>query len=129
MKRKLVSPMVLLVAASFGPAVFPQYQEPTKVDTGRYGNPTSTARILQDSIFGVIKKINPSELVLEKTAHGIDQPIKLEPKTKYVHDGKSSSLASLKVGDQVNVLVKKNKKTGELSATKVYSGLVLTPGS
>ncbi len=99
--------------------------EPKKAKTARFGNPTSTARVFQDYLYGVVKKIETktNELVMDKTKFGIDQTIKLEPKTKYIHDGKPSSLASLKVGDQVYVDVRKDKKTGDMVAKKVVSGV------
>ncbi len=101
-------------------------REPKKAQTARYGNPTSTARAFQDYLYGVIKKLDAKEMVLDKTVFGIDQTIKLEPKTKYIHDGKPSFFDQLKVGDQVYVETKKDKKTGDLLAKKVVTGVGAT---
>jgi hypothetical protein len=113
---------ILLSGAITAPAPRAQH-EPPKPATARYGNPTSTARVFQDYLYGVIKKINANELVLEKTKFGVDQAFKLEPKTKYIRDDKPTSLDDLKVGDKVWVDVKKDKKTGELIAKKVVTGM------
>ena len=101
-------------------------KEPAKPETARFGDPSSTARIYQTYLYGVIKQISASEMVLEKTKFGIDQAFKLEPKTKYLHDGKPAAHDRLKVGDQVWVDVKKNKKTGDMIAKKVVTGVAFT---
>lgn len=93
-----------------------------KTPTGRFGDPTGIARQYQSYISGVIKKINKEEMVLEKTRFGVDTTIKLPAKTKYVHNQKPGKFEDLKVGDQVFVDVKTDKKTGEMSAKKVVSG-------
>ena len=93
-------------------------------DTGRFGDPTGIARKYQNYLFGVVKKIGKDEIVLEKTRFGIDTTIKLLPKTKYVHNEKRSSLKELKVGEQVYVDVKTDKKTGDMSAKKIVSGML-----
>ncbi len=100
-----------------------------KTGKPRFGDPTSTARHFQDYIYGVVKKIDPkaNELVLDKTKFGIDQTYKLDSKTKVVRDGKPSSLDALKVGDQVFVEVKKDKKTGVEIAAKIVTGVGATP--
>lgn len=98
----------------------------TKADTARFGNPTSTARVFQDTIYGVVKKIGKDELVLQKTVQGVDQALKLEPKTKFIRDRKSASRSDLKVGDQVYVEVKKDKKSGQMIAKKVVTGVAAT---
>jgi uncharacterized protein DUF5666 len=96
--------------------------------TARFGNPTSIARIYQDYVYGVVKKIDAkgNELILDKTLFGDDQTFKLQSKTKFIHDGKPSHLGQLKVGDEVYVKVHKNKKTGEMTARKVVSGVMPT---
>jgi hypothetical protein len=113
---------IVLGGAIAAPALQAQ-REPPKPATARYGNPTSTARAFQDYLPGVIKKITANELVLEKTKFGVDQAFKLEPKTKYIRDDKPASLDDLKVGESVLVDVKKDKKTGELIAKKVVTGM------
>jgi hypothetical protein len=117
--RVSLMPAVLIALAL--PNLF-ALQKDTKADTARFGDPTSTARPLQDYIYGVVKKIDKTELTLDKTISGVDEVFKLEPKTKFIRDGKQSLLQDLKVGDQVFVEVKKNKKTGDQIAKKVVTG-------
>ena len=127
MSIKVISLAVLLTSgvATLWAAV---QSEPKRAQTGRFGNPTSTARAFQDYLYGVIKKLDAKQLVLDKTVFGIDQSVLLGPKTKYVHDGKPSSFDRLNVGDQVYVEVKKDKKSGDLIATRVVTGVGATPG-
>lgn len=99
---------------------------PQKADTGRFGDPTGIAREYQTYLYGVIKRIGKDEIVLDKTKFGVDTTVKLLPKTKFIHDRKPSDLEQLKVGDQVYVDVKTDKKTGDLSAKKVISGIMPT---
>jgi hypothetical protein len=103
-------------------------REPVKAGTARYGDPTSTAQIYQGYLYGVIEKINPDEMVLSKTKYGIAQSFKFERKTKFIHDGKPSSLDHLKVGDGVWVDVKTDKKSGNLIAKKVVTGTDVATG-
>jgi hypothetical protein len=95
-----------------------------KPETARFGNPTTVARQLQDLFYGVIKSLDKKEMVLEKTKFGLDQTIRLNEKTKYVHDGEPSTLDRLKVGDQVWLQIKNDKKTGDMIAEKVLSGVI-----
>ena len=120
--------LVGLFACVVGAPAAAAQREPKKAQTARYGDPTSTARAFQDYLFGVIKKLDAKEMVLDKTVFGIDQAIKLEAKTKFIHDGKPSSFNQLKVGDQVYVETKKDKKTGDLLAKKVVTGVGATSG-
>jgi hypothetical protein len=99
--------------------------KPVKVGTARYGDPTSTARKYQNFLYGVIKTLDANGMVLEKTKVGIDQTLKFQPKTKFIHDQKPSSREDLKVGEQVYVDVHEDKKTGDLYAKKVVSGIVV----
>ncbi len=103
-----------------------QTKEPPKPENARFGNPTSTARHLQKFLYGVVKKVGAQELVLDKTKYGVDQPVKLDARTKFVRDGKPSSLDELKAGDPVYVDVKTDKKTGTMTAKEVVSGLINT---
>lgn len=113
---------VLLACAATG---FSQgTKPPAKPETGRFGDPTGIARKYQTYLYGVIKKISKDELILEKTRFGVDTTIKLLSKTKYVSDEKPSTFDQLKVGEQVYVDVKTDKKTGDLSAKKVVSGII-----
>jgi hypothetical protein len=101
-------------------------QEKTvKAGTARYGDPTSTARKYQNLLSGVIKTIDAHGMVLEKTKAGFDQTFKFQPKTKFIHDNKPSSREDLKVGDQILVDVREDKKTGDLYAKKVITGIVV----
>ncbi len=110
-----------------GPTSWAQLR-PEKAGTPRFGDPTSTARAFQDYIYGVIKKIDTktSELVLDKTKFGVEQTYKLDPKTRYIRDGKPSSLTDLKVGDPAFVDVRREKKTRQLVVKKVLTGIALT---
>jgi hypothetical protein len=101
---------------------------PVMPDNARFGNPNGYARNYQDYLYGVITKVDASALVLDKTKFGIPETIRLIPKTKYVFNGKKSSLKQLKPGDMVYVQVKKDKKSGDLTAKKVVSGMGATPG-
>ena len=117
-----------MVAALAGPALVAQDKKDTaKPDNARFGNPTSIGRALQGDLYGVVKSVKDGELVLDKTKFGVDQTIKLEPKTKYVRDGKSSSLDKIKVGDPVYVDVKTDKKTKAMTAKKITSGIIGAP--
>jgi hypothetical protein len=103
----------------------PAQEKTVKAGTARFGDPTSTARKYQNFLSGVVKKLDADGMVLEKTKAGIDQTFKFQPKTKFIHDDKPSSREDLKVGDQVYVDVHEDKKTGDLYAKKVVSGIVV----
>jgi len=75
--------------------------------------------------YGVVKAISGNEIVLTKTDAGMDETFKLDKKTKFIHDGKSSSPDSVKVGDKVWVDARQNKKSGDSIARKVVSGTSL----
>lgn len=101
----------------------PNEKQPIEASTGRFGDPTSVARKYQDYLYGVIKEVSPSELVLTKTKFGVDQSFKLNKKTKITVDGKPSSIDKLKAGEGVYIDIDTNKKTGEFIAKKVVSGV------
>jgi len=116
---------IFLAGALAAPALFAQGQKDTaKPDGGRFGNPTGIATGLKSDLYGVVKSVKDGEIILDKTKYGVDQTIKLLPKTKYVRNGKSSSWDQLKVGDTVYVDVKTDKKTKEKTAKKITSGVV-----
>lgn len=122
--KKVIIPLFLtlmLVIPSGSPA---QSTDPKKPENARFGNPTTTARQLQDLFYGVVKSVDKKEMVLEKTKFGIDQTIVLTEKTKYVHDGEPGTVEHLKVGDQVWIRIKTDKKTGDMRAELVLSGVV-----
>jgi hypothetical protein len=97
--------------------------EPAKPGEPRFGNPTSTGRALQDYVYGVIKHIEKEGLIVDKTPYGDGQNFKLDHKTKFVHDGKPSTFEALKVGDKVWIDVKVEKKTRQMIAKKVVTGV------
>lgn len=93
---------------------------------GRFGDPNVFGMNYQDYFYGVVSKIKPDALVLTKTKIGVPQTIHLTKKTKFVRDRKKSALADLKVGEMVYVDVKTDKKTGDMTARKVVSGMDVT---
>jgi hypothetical protein len=128
MSARAISLFVLMACALVARAIpAPQGTKPVKPDNVRFGDPTSIGRNLQDDLYGVIKKIGKNEIILDKTKFGVDQSIRLEPKTKYVRDQKASSLDKLEIGDPVYVNVKTEKKTGVMTAKKVTSGVIAAP--
>jgi multidrug efflux pump subunit AcrA (membrane-fusion protein) len=96
-----------------------------KAGTARFGDSTGTARKYENFLYGVIKTIDANGMVLQKTRSGIDQSFRFDRKTQFIHDVKVSSRENLKVGDQVWVDVHKDKKTGDLYAKKVVTGIVV----
>jgi len=98
-------------------------KQPVTSSTGRFGDPTTIAIKYRDYLFGIIKEKNPNELILTKTKFGVEQAFKLNKKTKFIQDDKPSSFDKLKVGDRIYVDVDKDKKTGDLIAKKVVSGV------
>jgi len=97
--------------------------EPTKPGEPRFGNATSTGRAFQDYVYGVIKQIDKGDLIVDKTSFGDGQKFRLDRKTKFIHDGKPSTFEDLKVGDRVWIDTKAEKKTGEMTAKKVVTGV------
>lgn len=79
----------------------------------------------QDYLYGIVKELNKDAMVLTKTKSGTDQTFKFNKKTKFIHDGKSSSIESLQLGDKVWVDVDTDKKTGNFIARKVVTGVLL----
>lgn len=79
--------------------------------------------------FGILKECSKDGLVLSKTQAGVDVTYKFDKKTKFIRDGKSSKLAALKAGDEVWVDADQNKKTGDLIAHKVVSGVFVMPSN
>jgi len=117
---------VVVLALSIGVVVAPSasaQHDTSQPETARFGNPTGAARTLEGYIYGVVKKVGTDELILDKPEFGDEQLFKLEAKTKYIHDGKPSALGKLKVGDEVWLDVKRDKKTGDMTAVKVVTGI------
>ena len=122
--RKILMATTIAAASMATVAAAPQNEkQPIVSDTGRFGDATSIARKYQDYLYGVVKEVNPNELILTKTKFGVDQAFKLNKKTKFTVDGKPSSFDKIKVGDGVYVDVDTNKRTGDLTAKKVVSGV------
>ena len=96
-------------------------QKPPKNETARFGTADDGSRAFQDYLYGVVKSVSKTELVLNKTALGDEQVFLLSPKTKFIQNGKPSSLENLKIGDKVWVDKKKNK-AGDMLALKVLTG-------
>lgn len=93
-------------------------------DNARFGNPTDTARNLQNYVYGVIKSVGSTEIVCDKTEFGDDQAFKLDKKTRFLRDGKPAAAGDLKAGDKVWVKIRKEKKTGDLVALRVVAGVL-----
>jgi hypothetical protein len=131
MNLRLIPPIIALTLLGFLPVAFAQVA-PGRNDNARFGaprpgNPTAAVRPYQDYLYGVIKSVAKGEIVLDKTKFGIDQTIKLVPKTKFIRDGKLSRPEDLKIGEDVFVETKKDKKTGEMVAKKIVTGAAVTP--
>ncbi len=117
---RLLSLLLTLVLLSLPAAGL---QEPDhSANVTRLGNPTGTARHFEKYLYGVVKKITDKEIVLTKTMMGIDQTFQIVKKTKFILDGKSTKVGSIKVGDGVYVDHKEDKK-GNLIAKKVLTGV------
>ena len=97
-------------------------QDPPKTETARFGTPEAGKLAFQDYLYGVVKSISKTEMVLDKTALGDGQVFQLSSKTKFIQDGKPSSLENFKAGDKVWVDRKKNK-AGDMLALKVLTGV------
>ncbi len=118
---------ILITVAVAAPCAWAQRTTaPQAPNNERFGIPTGIARVYQDYMYGVIAKVGKNDFVLTKTKFGIPETIKLDRKTKFIRNGKRSSVSQFKVGDQVYVDVKTNKKTGDMLAKKVVRGLDVT---
>jgi hypothetical protein len=127
MKVQKILAIIVLAATCVGTvAAAPQSdKQPIVSSTGRFGDPSGTAIMYRDYLYGVIKQLNPDEIILTKTKFGVDQTFKVKKKTKIILDGKASTLDKLKVGDKVYIDVDTDKRTGVLSAKKVVDGVVV----
>ncbi|HEX5410603.1 MAG TPA: hypothetical protein VFZ27_01940 [Terriglobia bacterium] len=100
------------------------YQSPAAPGAaGRLENAISVGGKYQNYIYGVVKKIGKDQIILDKTRYGDDQVFKLEHKTKFVDNGKRSTLAALKAGDMVWIDAKVDKKTNDKTAKQVITGI------
>jgi hypothetical protein len=91
--------------------------------TGRLEDAISVAGKYQNYVYGVIKKIDKHELIVDKTRFGNNQVFKLDHHTKFVKNGKHSTLAQFKVGDMIWIDAKLNKKKHEKFARKIITGV------
>jgi hypothetical protein len=123
MNLRIIGILVTLCLVIAVPAT--AQEKTVQAGTARFGDPSGTARKYQDLLSGVIKTVDANGMVLEKTKAGIDQTVKFQPKTKFVHDDKPGSRDDLKVGDQVYVEVREDKKKGDLYAKRVLTGIVV----
>lgn len=122
--RKIILSFIAVILTVAAAGFAQSTDAPSRPETARFGDPTGIARKYQNYLYGVIKKIGKDEMTLEKTRFGVDTTIKLLPKTKYVYNEKRSTLKELKVGDQVYVDIKTDKRTGDMSAKKIVSGML-----
>jgi multidrug efflux pump subunit AcrA (membrane-fusion protein) len=124
MKARTMLAGVLLVLG-FGVAARAQRADsaPAPPSNARFGDPSITAPNYQDYHYGVIKSVGESTLVCDKTEFGDDQPFRVEKKTKFTRDGKASTASALKAGDKVWMKIRTDKRTGEMTALKVVSGV------
>jgi len=81
----------------------------------------------ENYLYGVIKELSKEDMVLSGTKAGTDQTFTINKKTKFIQDGKDTSLKSLKVGEEVWVDADEDKKTGGLIARKVIGGIFVMP--
>jgi len=129
MKLRMILLMLILgLMGSSAPAAAQQPdKDPPKPNNARFGDPTTVAPEYQGFLYGVIVELNKDSMVLTKTKFGTDQTFKFNKKTKFIRDGKPNSLESMQKGDKVWVAVDKDKKSGDLIARKVITGVDLTP--
>ena len=128
MKLRRIIAITALAAAGLVTVVAASAQsdkQPVTSSTGRFGDPNTIARKYQDYLFGILKEVKPNELILSKTKYGVDQSFKITKKTKFTLDGKPSTIDKLKVGEGIYIDVDTDKKTGDLMAKKVVSGVDL----
>ena len=78
-----------------------------------------------DFLYGVVKELNKNEMVLTKTKLGADQTFKFTKKTKFINDGKGSTIEALKLGAEVWVDANQDKKTGDFIVKKVVTGVFI----
>jgi hypothetical protein len=128
MKLRRIITITALAAAGLVTVVAASAQsdkQPVTSSTGRFGDPNTIARKYQNYLFGILKEVKPNELILSKTKYGVDQGFKIIKKTKFTLDGKPSTIDKLKVGEGIYIDVDTDKKTGDLMAKKVVSGVDL----
>jgi hypothetical protein len=121
--RTIVAGLLLVLGCGMAARAQRADSAPSAPDNARFGDPTSTARNYQDFHYGVVKSVSDSALICDKTEFGDGQPFKIDRKTKFTHDGQSSKATDLKTGDKVWVKIRTDKKTGDMTALRVVSGV------
>lgn len=121
--RVLISAVLgsLMVAGAGWAQVVQSSNAPGAAD--RLENAISVAGKYQNYIYGVIKKIEKNRLIVNKTRFGNNQVFMLTHGTKFVNNGKRTTLAKLKVGDMIWIDAKLNKKKHEEIARKIIAGV------
>ncbi|HEV2426087.1 MAG TPA: hypothetical protein VGZ29_14750 [Terriglobia bacterium] len=124
MKARTILVAVLLVAGC-SMAAWAQRADsaPAPPSNARFGDPSITAPNFQDYHYGVVKSVSDSSLICDKTEFGDDQPFRIDKKTKFIRDGKLSAANDLKPGDKVWMKIRTEKRTGEMTAQRVVSGV------
>ncbi len=125
MKLSRTMMIVMLGCAPIALAQQPGQNSPLAPHS-RFGNPTSIARIYQSYIFGIVRKDEKNKLILDKTEFGNDQTFKLTKKTKFIRNDKPVKRETLKRGTMVWIDMRRDKKTGDLIARKVVTGVAPT---
>jgi hypothetical protein len=125
MKLSLAVILMMLGCTALAAGQQPGQNSPLAAHS-RFGNPSSIARIYQSYIFGVVRKATKDELVLDKTQFGNDQTFKLTKKTKFIRNDKPIKMETLRPGTMVWIDMKRDKKSGDMIASKVVTGLAPT---
>ncbi len=99
--------------------------KPVTAGTARYGIPTGTGRKYENFLSGVLKTVDENGMVLAKTKYGVDQTFVFSRKTKFLRDEKPSTWKELKVGEVIWVNARQDKKTGDLIAREVVTGIIV----
>jgi hypothetical protein len=99
--------------------------DPESTTFGIQHNTPNAGAKYQNYVFGVVKELNKEGVVLTKTVSGEDRTFKFNKKTKFLLDGKDSTIESVHVGDKIWVDMDEDKKTGDLLAHKVVAGVFL----
>jgi hypothetical protein len=131
-----VKQQIIFVALLIGLTVMVAPVAAQKGGRGTSSEPESTPMGIQhtspnagskyaDFLYGVVKELNKDDMVLTKTKLGADQTFKFTKKTKFINDGKTSTLEALKLGAEVWVDADQDKKTGDFIVKKVVTGVFI----
>jgi hypothetical protein len=129
MKPQLILALVFSLVVFAAPSLAQKGAEGGGSGYGALGIPSvngdTAGNKYKDFRYGIVKTLDKDAVTLTKTDAGMDLTFKFTKKTKFVHDGKGSSLTTLKLGDKVWVDAFQDKKTGDMIARKVVSGAFL----